>query len=204
MPSAIELEPVAQGISLWRSYDSSVKAELYSTALEMPSGTYLIDPIPLVVEAVAGLASRRAVAAIFVTNENHERAAADFADKFGVPVYMDGAVAATIQLRRVVPISEITLPDGLSAIAIEGAPVGEIAIHSEAEGGTIVIGDALINFDPYGFAVLPAKYCSNLKTMKRSLSRLLDYPFERILFAHGLPILTGARDRLEILLREQR
>jgi hypothetical protein len=82
--------------------------------------------------------------------------------------------------------------------------LGEIAIHYEGDGGTMVIGDALINFEPYGFALLPAKYCSDFKLMRRSLPKLLDYAFERMLFAHGTPLLSGARERLEFLLAANR
>ena len=38
------------------------------------------------------------------------------------------------------------------------------------------------------------------KEMRRSLRKLLDYKAERILFAHGTPILSGASDRLQKLL----
>jgi glyoxylase-like metal-dependent hydrolase (beta-lactamase superfamily II) len=89
---------------------------------------------------------------------------------------------------------------GLRAVAIEGAPAGEIALYYEADGGTMVVGDALINFDPHGFGLLPAKYCRDYKLMRRSLPKLLDYAFERMLFAHGTPILSSARERLEKLL----
>jgi glyoxylase-like metal-dependent hydrolase (beta-lactamase superfamily II) len=89
---------------------------------------------------------------------------------------------------------------GLTAIPVDGAAVGEIAIHWEAESGTMVIGDALINFEPYGFTFLPSKYCSNFKLMRASLRKLLDYSFERMLFSHGEPILSHARERLEALL----
>jgi hypothetical protein len=39
--------------------------------------------------------------------------------------------------------------------------------------------------------------------MRESLLKLMDYSFERMFFAHGVPILSGARQRLEQLLREQ-
>ncbi|CAA9224112.1 MAG: hypothetical protein AVDCRST_MAG42-735 [uncultured Chthoniobacterales bacterium] len=42
---------------------------------------------------------------------------------------------------------------GLTAVAVEGAPAGEIAIYAEAEGGSLVIGDALINMGSYGLAL---------------------------------------------------
>jgi hypothetical protein len=204
MPIASEIEPVSPGISIWRCYDRSAKADLFSTALETASGTYLIDPIPLVPEAVASLAGQVKVAGIIVTNENHERAAAQFSEKFAVPTYLSATLISATQLPSPAQVQDKGFPAALTAVEIEGGPSGEIAIHFAGGDGTIVVGDALINFEPYGFALLPAKYCSNFKVMRRSLSKLLDYSFERMLFAHGLPILAHARERLEQLLKEHR
>jgi hypothetical protein len=185
MAIAPEIEPVAPDLSLWRVYDPAVKAELYSTAITVAECTYLVDPVSLTPDALVQLGCESAVAGIVVTNENHHRAAADFAGKFEAPIYLDGSQP---------------FPPGLTPVPIEGAVPGEIAVHSEAAGGVLIMGDALINFEPYGFAFLPAKYCSNVKVMRRSLPKLLDYSFERILFAHGTPILAGAHRRLEQLL----
>jgi hypothetical protein len=204
MLRASDIEPVAPGISLWRFYDSSIKAELFSTALETNSGTYLIDPISLAADALIGLAAGAKVVGIIVTNENHERAAAQFADKFEVPIYVDAGIASVVKLPGIIPIRDDCFSAGLKAVGIEGGPAGETALHWAAGDGTMVVGDALINFDPYGFTLLPAKYCSNFKLMRRSLLKFLDYPFERMLFAHGMPILSHARERLELLLKEHR
>jgi hypothetical protein len=182
MARAAELEDVAPGLFLWRAYDSSIKTELFSTGLTTPSGTYVIDPIPL---APADAGSLTDVAGIIVTNENHDRAAGEFADRLRVSIY-----SAASQ----------SFPSGLIAIPIEGAAPGEIAVYSTIAAGVMVIGDALINFDPYGFTFLPAKYCTNHKLMRRSLAKLLEYSFERMLFAHGTPIQSGAHQRLEALL----
>jgi hypothetical protein len=182
MVSAGELEPVAPGLVLWRAYDPSIKTELFSTSLTTPSGTYIIDPIPLAPVAAGPLAG---ITGVVVTNENHYRSASDFADWFRVPI-----ISARSQ----------SFPKSFTAIRIEGAGPGEIAVHSEVAGGVVIVGDALINFDPYGFTFLPAKYCTNHKLMRRSLAKLLEYRFERMLFAHGTPIQSGARQRLEALL----
>jgi len=185
MPVAEEIEPVARGVWIWRVDDPAVKAELFSTGLETSGGLYLIDPIPLARDAVVELTESGRIAGIVVTNENHIRAGRDFAEQYQVPIH------------------ERTLKsDGLIGIPIEGAPAGEMAILSERDGGTMVIGDALINFEPYGFSLLPAKYCSDRKAMRVSLGKLLDYSFDRMLFAHGMPILSSARRRLEQLLRD--
>ena len=183
MVSAAEVEPVASGVFLWRAYDPSIKTELFSTGLTITSGTYLIDPISLAPGAVGALTN---VGGIIVTNENHERAGSDFAEQFRVPVYSGASPS---------------FPAGLTAISIEGAAPGEMAVHSTVAGGVMVIGDALINFDPYGFTFLPAKYCTNHKLMRRSLAKLLDYSFERMLFAHGTPIQSRANERLAALLK---
>jgi glyoxylase-like metal-dependent hydrolase (beta-lactamase superfamily II) len=102
------------------------------------------------------------------------------------------------QFRKVADGDEIC--DGLLLSGIEGAAAGEIVLHYAPSGGTLIVGDALINFEPYGFTFLPAKYCSNEKEMRRSLRKLLKYKADRILFAHGSPILSGATDRLQALL----
>ena len=76
MVCAAELEPVASDLFLWRAYDASIKTELFSTGLATASGTYLIDPIPLTPAVASSLTN---IAAVIITNENHERSAAHFA-----------------------------------------------------------------------------------------------------------------------------
>jgi hypothetical protein len=201
MPVAQEIDQIAPGIFTWQVYDAAVKSDLFSTALETPSGTYLIDPIGLDAEALRNLESRRPVTGIVVTNENHERAARQFAERFSVPIFLHASLAKAAGLPQTIALQDGgAVSPGLNALALDGAPAGEIALHYEADGGTMVVGDALINFEPYGFALLPAKYCRDFKLMRRSLPRLLDYTFERMLFAHGTPILSGARAQLEQLL----
>jgi glyoxylase-like metal-dependent hydrolase (beta-lactamase superfamily II) len=203
MLRAVEIETLCPGVFFWRLYDPEVKADLFSTGLATASGTYLIDPIPLTVDVMTGLTSRRKPAGIIVTNENHGRAAALFAAQFQVPVY--SAARDVSGLGEIVVVNDgQALAPGLTAVSIDGAAAGEIILHWEANGGTLVIGDALINFDPHGFTFLPPKYCQNFKQMCRSLAKLLKYQFERILFAHGTPIVSGARQRLEQLLRDTR
>jgi glyoxylase-like metal-dependent hydrolase (beta-lactamase superfamily II) len=88
----------------------------------------------------------------------------------------------------------------LRFIRIEGAAEGEFALYHPDDAGTLIVGDALINFDPHGFTLLPRKYCTDQKQMIQSLRKLLDLDFARIFFAHGNPIMIRARERLESLL----
>jgi glyoxylase-like metal-dependent hydrolase (beta-lactamase superfamily II) len=203
MRRATEIESLGPGVVFWHFYDPTVKADLFSTALETASGAYLVDPIPLTTELMMALGSRTDVTGVVITNENHERAAALFAGHFKVPVY--SAFRSVREVAELIAVNEnAPVAPGLIAIPIDGAPAGEIALHWEANGGTLVVGDALINFEPHGFTFLPSKYCQDFSQMCRSLEKLLEYPFERILFAHGIPIVSSARHRLETLLRERR
>jgi glyoxylase-like metal-dependent hydrolase (beta-lactamase superfamily II) len=196
-----DFDRITLNIAIWHAYDSAVKSKLYSTCVTTPDSSYLIDPIPLRSEALGELIGSSRVAAIIVTNSNHHRDSAEFGRQFWVPVFAHGETFSDkppCAFRKVADGDEIC--SGLRAIRIQGAAQGEIAAHYAPDGGTLIMGDALINFEPYGFTFLPAKYCSNQKQMRRSLRKLLDYKAERILFAHGTPILSGASDRLKRLL----
>jgi len=198
---ASDFDRIAPHLALWHGYDPAVKADLYSTCVLTPGGAYLIDPIPLQSEALDELVGSGRVSGIIVTNSNHHRASAQFAEHFSIPVFVRCETFSDKtprEFRRVADGDEIC--DELRVIGIEGAAPGEIVLHYAPSGGTLIVGDALINFELYGFAFLPAKYCSNKNEMRRSLQRLLRYKADRMLFAHGSPILFGASDRLQALL----
>jgi glyoxylase-like metal-dependent hydrolase (beta-lactamase superfamily II) len=201
MRAVSDFDRITPNIAIWHVYDSAVKAELYSTCLTTPDSSYLVDPIPLRSQALGELIGSSRVAGIIVTNSNHHRDSAEFGKQFWVPVFAHRETFSDkppCAFRKVANGDEIC--SGLRAIRIQGAAEGEIAVHYAPDGGTLIVGDALINFEPYGFTFLPRKYCANEKQMRRSLQKLLGYNVERILFAHGTPILSGASDRLKGLL----
>ena len=197
----VEIDRVSRTVVTWHRYAPEAKAELFSTALISTAGAYLIDAIDIDPECLRTTVAPAHIAGAVVTNENHARAAADVAAAFSVPLYAHAAAREAVDLPSAIELSDgDEFAPGLTARAIEGAPAGEVAIYAELEGGSLIIGDALINMGSYGFALLPAKYCSNQRQMRRSLRKLLDYDFERILFAHGLPVVTDAKRRLAELL----
>jgi glyoxylase-like metal-dependent hydrolase (beta-lactamase superfamily II) len=197
-----DFDRIAPHLALWHGYDPAVKADLYSTCVLTPRGAYLVDPIPLQSETLDELVGSGRVSGIIVTNSNHHRASARFAEQFSIPVFARCEETFSDkmphQFRKVTNGDEIC--EALTVIGIEGAVAGEIVLHYAPRGGTLIVGDSLINFEPYGFTFLPAKYCSNEKEMRRSLRKLLRYEAERMFFAHGSPILSGASDRLNGLL----
>jgi len=196
-----KLVRVAPSLFFWQNYDPAVKADLFSTALATPNGNLLVDPIPLHDSQLRLLSFHCSIAGIVVTNANHQRAATSYSDRFSAPIFAQRDVFPDKKPSRFVEIASGTkICDELEVIAINGSVAGEIVLYQSADGGTLITGDALINFEPYGFALLPRKYCANEKEMRQSLRKLLLYQAERILFAHGTPILSGASARLQQLL----
>ena len=198
MTYASELDVVSPHCAIWHRFDNNVKTELFSTAIAVPEGVVVVDPIDLTNDSKTQLESLGRIIAVVVTNANHVRSADLFARRYSAPVFTSAGLQGEFLQGRTLTGSGSTY--GLEAVVIDGGPAGEIALYDQREGGTLIVGDALINFDPYGFTVLPPKYCTSQRRLLQSLRRLLEFDFARLFFAHGYPITAHARERLAALL----
>jgi hypothetical protein len=187
---------VSAAFAIWYTYDPTVKADLFSTAFAARNELTVVDPIVLPNPYRTELDSLGRIANIVVTNANHLRDTLNFS--YSASIFAPSELNAELTLNH-------ALSDGLQvgpfrAIKIDGAADGEFALYHPDDSGALIVGDALINFEPHGFDLLPRKYCTDQRRMIRSLRRLLDLDFNRIFFAHGNPIVTRARERLASLL----
>lgn len=192
----IEFSRLSAAFAIWHGYDDKIKAELFSTALVTGSELTIIDPIVLPDTYRPELESLGSIARIVITNANHARDAANFAHTPSVPIF----APAELTLPNSYALHDALEIGPLRVIRIEGAAAGEVALYHPDDGGTLIMGDALINFDPHGFTFLPRKYCINQKQMIRSLRKLLECDVARMFFAHGNPLMSRAHERLEALL----
>lgn len=198
-PPEPEFAKLRPGLWIWHAHDCSVKTDLFSTAIAARDGVYLVDPIPLADADLAALVQNSHISAIIVTNANHQREALDYSDRFSVPVLGHPETLAAIKPTRSNDIHTVISKAEFEVIEIEGVVAGEIALYHRAMGA-LIVGDALINLEPYGFTFLPRKYCLDQNQMRCSLRKLLSLSIDRILFGHGPPILSGASARLRQLL----
>lgn len=197
MRAADEIQQVTPSLWHWQAYDPTVKTDLSCCAIATGGGLYFVDPIPLADEPLEELAARTRPAGVILTSANHERAAASYGRRFGIPLFAHADARADIDAA----IEEGSrIGDALRVMQIPGAADGEIALHSDADGGLLVLGDALINVEPLGFALLPEKYCADAALLPEGLRRLLDLKFRVMAFAHGTPIVSAAHERLSALL----
>jgi hypothetical protein len=198
---APDFHQLLPGLWVWQTYDSSVKADLFSSAILTSAGIYIVDPIALADTNLRQLSEAATVTGIIITNANHSRASSAYSDRFSVPISADPHSFPDVKPARFAEAKNGTAIGGeLEVIEIGGAVAGEIALYHASNGGTLIVGDALINFEPYGFTFLPRKYCLDEKQMRSSLHQFFARPAERMLFAHGMPILSGATARLRQLL----
>ncbi|MEP6672174.1 MAG: hypothetical protein ABJF10_23630 [Chthoniobacter sp.] len=198
MARADEIHEIRPDLFFWQAYEPAVKTELSCCACRTAKGLVFIDPIPLQKAAEAELLEIAEPRAIILTSGNHARAAEDYRKRLGIPIYAHPDAVAEFSFAVDHTISEgETLLDEFTVIAIPGAAAGEIALQ---RGDVVHFGDALIHQPPYGFALLPDKYCADPREMRQALGKLLRIPFELLTFAHGLPIVAHARQRLSQLL----
>ncbi len=197
MVMAQEFDELGAGLRTWQVYDPAVKVELFSTALEIRAGTFIVDPVSLAADLAEDFHN---VTGVVVTNANHHRASAEFAQRFNVPIYARAESFGDARPPSFHDLDQNPHPHGeLQSVAIEGAAPGEIAL---CVNRSLIVGDALINAEPYGFTFLPAKYCIDFKRMRQSLRQLVELDFDRILFAHGMPIISRAHARLTQLFEQ--
>ncbi len=197
MAVATDFQTVTPSLFAWQAFESAVKCDLSSCALDTADGLIFIDPIELSEAALARLLHGRKPRAILLTNGNHTRAAAALRERLGVKV-LASADASGLEIVPDETLAEGQIAPGeMEVITLPGAGPGEIALVGR---GIACVGDALIHLPPEGLRYLPAKYCAAPEQMRHSLRKLLSYQFQIMTFAHGAPLVGTARRQLEQLL----
>jgi len=178
--------------------------EVGSVYLEGADAIVLIDPqVPSVPEERdrflrhldADVERTGKPVAVLLTVAAHERSAPELAGRYGAEVWAHereveryGALAD-----RIFP-SGAELPGGVAAV--DGA--FEVVLWIPAHAA-LVAGDILLGAGGGGVRVCPDSWLGPWRPpdVRAQLRPLLDLPVERILVAHGEPVLSGGRAALE-------
>ena len=162
-------------------------------------GNLCIDPVTpqddLAAIADAG------VATILLTNRNHSRASNAIRERTQarVLIHPDDAPHAIGQGTHI--DGDLLIGEKIGPLVIEPVPgksPGEVAFHWP-ERRLLFVGDAVIGNPPGQCGLLREKVMDDPARLRESVRNLLELDFDTLLFGDGVPILAGARARLESL-----
>ncbi|HWH06190.1 MAG TPA: hypothetical protein VNT23_07125 [Gaiellaceae bacterium] len=192
------IQELAPGLRRWTVRHEEWKEEVGSLAVDTADGLVLIDPL----EPPAGLGRAEHV---LLTVFFHLRSTADvgaprvWAAKYSTRSLANRGVTVTDQ------VADGGLPGGIGAI--QTARRAEVA-YWLPEQRSVVVGDVLLGAGakprPTGepLRLCPERWLGGPShdELRASLAPLLELPVERVLVAHGAPVLEDARAALERVL----
>lgn len=183
------------GVFRWEAYSPEHQVELTSHAVRAGRYLYIFDPIPLAAQARAQLLAGAIPVAIVVTNDNHQRDALNWRKTLRTPIWTSMETPLDIpQAYRFMP--GIAQWFDWKLFRLPGGSKGEMAFLLKNQG-LIILGDAVTNLPKYGLSLLTAKYCEDQPTLKHSVRMLAIQGFDKLLMAHGEPLLERASARIE-------
>ncbi|MEO6846024.1 MAG: hypothetical protein ABI443_01760 [Chthoniobacterales bacterium] len=174
-------------VAFWQAYEPKVKTDLSSCAINFEGKLFLFDPIPLSKDAWQELTASTTPAAIILTNENHQRASLKMCEDLKIPIIAPEGARGELTADEWFSSEDATLACGFEIISLPGFALGETAFYVK-QLRTLIVGDALINLPSHGFSMLPAKYCNDARTAKKSLLALRDLDLDLLCMAHGEPL----------------
>jgi uncharacterized cupin superfamily protein len=181
---------VVPGVFMWSVWQPDRNLFFNSFFVKTPEGNVLVDPLAGDDALVAHIAELGGVDWIVVTNRDHERASAAFAERFGAKIAASTLDAPLLGVKADRELREDDLLCGARVLTFRGLKTeGEIALWLR-EHRTVIIGDALWG-DPAGSLRLMPKVADRV-TAILSLRRLRAlYPW-RVLVGDGTCIFENA------------
>ena len=194
---ADRIEMPLPGLLHWTLQDDRINFRSDAYGLVTPDGVVLIDPLPLSESALSE--SLDAVAAICLTEGQHQRSAWTYRKRFGAPVHApEGAHGLDESPDHWYADGDL-VPGGLAAISTPGFGTVHCALLAESgPGGRVLFsGDLVVRTDDGVFDLIPDKYVDAPPGIRDSVARLVDLAPDVLCPAHGSPALTEARVALE-------
>lgn len=188
-----DFHQLTDSLFVWHDYNPECKTDCSSSAVLTPEGFVLIDPIRLEEQALERMVGHNRVIAVLLTSGNHVRGSAYEKERLDVPIYAPQGAKDELTADYWVKEGEV-LFQTIKAIGLPGGAAGETAYLTS---GVLVMGDAVVNLD--GLEILPDKYCENPRLLRESLRVISSLDFQMVCFAHGLPLVEQAKEKLVAL-----
>ena len=202
------MREVLPGIHHWTAFHEGIGFDVSSYYVE--GSAAVIDPMlpPEGLEWFAG----HPVDRVLLTCRHHYRHSDRFVSELGATVHCNEAGLHEFEggprVEGFRPGEEVA--PNITAVEVNAISPDETALHIDASGGAVALADGLVNWGGGDGAERLGFVPDNLmgddaEEVKRGLraafERLLERPFEHLLFAHGEPVIGEGRRALERFLR---
>lgn len=187
----------------WKTFHEGIAAYVHSYYVNAGSTPFLIDPrVPT--EGIEWFAAHGVPQHVFLTNRHHYRHSDRFAARFGSSVWChrDGlhefVHGETVRGFR----HGQSLPGDVLALKVASLCPEETALYLLVSGGVLSVGDAIVRDARGRLAFVPDAFMGDdPEGVKRGVCaayarHLREREFDTVLFAHGAPLVGGARDAL--------
>jgi glyoxylase-like metal-dependent hydrolase (beta-lactamase superfamily II) len=183
------------------------------------AGPVVIDPL-IPREGFDPLAALGDPVAVILTTHWHERDALAYEARFGVRRYVNALPDARESRRGTRFYAGERLLDTFRTLDLGGISPGETGLLLERDGGILIVGDALFNFEgpdlrnplsllvpllmPYGPPQpRPAWLSDDMRLSRRQLDTLSTHSFAHLLPSHGEPLIGDALAKVTAALEGQ-
>jgi glyoxylase-like metal-dependent hydrolase (beta-lactamase superfamily II) len=127
---------------------------------------------------------------VLLTASWHQRDAKAVAERYDTTVWAHERARQWLDF----PTRSHTLPDAVDAFTPDGDQEGQVAFHLP-EHQALVVAEFFMGTGD-GLRLCPSPTLSDVDAFHRSMRKLLDLPIERVLVAHGEPVLADGRRRI--------
>jgi hypothetical protein len=197
------MKELLPGVFHWKTFHEGIQAYVHSYYINATDPAVVVDPrVPA--QGLEWFEIHGVPEHAYLTNRHHYRHSDRFAERFGLQVWChkDGLheFSHGEKVRGFAHGKE--LPGGILALKVGVLCPEETALYLPINGGLLCIGDAIVRGQGRLGFVPDYLMGDDPEGVKRGLRKvfqkhLREREFDSLLFAHGAPLIGGARDNLQ-------
>lgn len=190
---------IVPGVATWSRWQADRSMFFNAWFVEGDGGNMVVDPLDPDADDLAYV-DARGLAAIVVTNRDHERAAATFAQRYNAPVIasLPDAGEMTVSAARTVVAGEDLY--GWRVVTLDGfKTAGEFALVHRASRSAIT-GDALWGVPAGAVRLMPEEKLADPARAALSIRQLLALRVQHLLVGDGMPVFHNGWNALHDML----
>lgn len=173
---------------MWSAWQPERGVFFNSYFIADPGGNLLVDPLPLDERDAAEIDGLGGVAWVVVTNRDHQRAAAEAAERFSAKLAAGARESSLLNVRVDRALGPNDTLGPAQIITFDGLKTaGEIALHLR-DRRTVIVGDALWGAPAGSLRMMPDDTLLDSRQAALSLRALRAVRPKHVLVGDGMPI----------------